>query len=214
MALPALAEARDSVFADKKREALAAWARLHAIYEDQEPRLDALGKRPKLPERLCEPMLLMDKGKRAMKEAPEFGWDAEELARITNTGMTMTVECFKRRDDGGTVRVGRKRVSAKTRRQAAELLSIRQDYDAACKAIHDKADAIEAEGYAPLKVAVDLGFALMAYPVSTLAEVRDKMDLAKEWNLVDMAEDAELVSMWNDLHRDVLAAAERQVAHA
>jgi hypothetical protein len=99
-----------------------------------------------------------------------------------------------------------------TRKRAAELLKVREAHDAERGAWLEKLHAIEATSSAPLNEAVDLAFALMAYPVFTLAEVKDKLALAKEFDLVNLADEGD-----NHLHdaliRDALAVAEKAVAH-
>lgn len=207
-AMAALPSAGDPVFAAKRRETVAAWAKLDALYAEQHRRLEALGPVPVIPEELLQPMRLPNKA--TPTAAPEEGWTARYLSEIVRTGLDLTAKTTATAN-GGTMRTEWKPVSAKTRKQAAELLKLREAYDAARAAWWDKAHAIEGTSVGPLGEAIDLAFDLMACPVSTLAEVKDKLALVDDWDLFNLTDDEADLRGW--LIRDALAAAEKAVAH-
>lgn len=208
-ALASLPPAGDPVFAAKRRETVAAWAKLDALYAEQHRRLEALGPVPVIPEELVQPMRLPRKV--TPTAAPDEGWTARYLSEIVRTGLDLTAQTVPT-SAGATMRTEWKPVSAKTRKRAAELLKLREAYDAARAAWWDKAHAIEGTLVGPLGEAIDLAFDLMAYPVSTLAEVKDKLALVEEWDLFNLADEGD-DSLRDALIRDALAVAEKAVAH-
>lgn len=207
-AVAALPSAGDPVYAAKRRETVAAWDKLNALYAEQHERLAALGPVPVIPEELLQPMRLPKKA--TPTAAPEEGWTAACLSDISRTGLDLTARFFEK-DGRSEVRTEWKPVSAKTRKQAAQLLKLREAYDAARAAWWDKAHAIEGTSVGPLGEAIELAFDLMAYPVSTLAEVKDKMAMVEEYDLFNLTDDEADLRGW--LIRDALAAAEKAVAH-
>lgn len=210
-AVAALPSAGDPVYAAKRRETVAAWAKLETLYAEQHDRLAALGPVPVIPEELLQPMRLPNKA--TPTAAPEEGWTARYLSEIVRTGLDLTATTTHNAN-GGTMRTEWKPVSAKTRKRAAELLRLREAYDAERTAWWDKAHAIEGTSVGPLGKAIDLAFDLMAYPVSTVAEVKDKIALVEEWDLFNLTDGAEGdADLRNALLRDALAAAEKAVAH-
>lgn len=211
MALPARAvtEDGDPAFTAMREKAVAAWAKLTAGYAAQERRIEALRPVPELPQILSQPLRLP--GKAAATLAPENGWSAESLSNIIMKGTYLVID-GKDTPRGRTMRVEWLPVSAKTRKRAAELLKVREAYDAARDAWWEKVHAIEDESAEPLAEAIDLGFALMAYPVFTVAEVRDKLALAHEWDLFNLSEVGDQ-SLRDTLIRDALATAEKAIVH-
>jgi hypothetical protein len=203
------ATAGDPIFAARKRETVAAWDALQNLYEKQERLIKAIGPRPSLPERLLEPMRLPRKS--GLTEAPEDGWTTTYLANLVRTGVDLTAETTKTAH-GATMRTEWKPISAKTRNKAAELLVSRRAYDAECTARMEKIHAIEETSREPLDRVINLALALMAYPVFTLAEVRDKLAIAEEYDLYNLTDDGDgMLQQW--LLRDALAIAEKAVAH-
>lgn len=211
-AAASVSSAGDPVFAAKRRVAVDAWTKLNAIYAEQHERLAALGPVPVLPEELLQPMNLPNNASRP-EAAPKEGWTARFLYEIVRDGLSLTVETAPT-SAGATMRTEWKPVSAKTRKQAAHLLKVREAYEAARAIWWDQANAIEGTSAGPLAEAIELAFDLMAYPVSTVAEVKDKIALVEEWDLFNLTDGAEGdADLRNALLRDALAAAEKAVAH-
>lgn len=207
-AAAAVTGAEDPIYAEKRRVTVAAWAKLTGLYAEQHEQQMALGPLPVLPKELLQPMRLPRSA--TPTAAPEEGWTAKWLADIARDGLDLTVKTGDT-TTGATTHIAWKPVSAKTRKQAAELLKVREAYDAAREAWWSKAHAIEARSVGPLGAAIDLAFDLMAYPVFTVAHVKDKMALVEEWDLFNLTDDE--ADLRNALLRDALAAAEKAVAH-
>jgi hypothetical protein len=137
--------------------------------------------------------------------APEDGWSAHTLSELARTGMSLTAQTTPSAT-GATMRTEWKPVNAKTRKQAAELLPIREAHDAECEAWWDKVHAIEETSLEPLETAIGLALDLMSHPVSTVAEVRDKLALMQELDLLNLTDEEN--TLWEALIRDALAAAD------
>jgi hypothetical protein len=204
----AKANPEDPEFAAKRQKTTGAWANLNSLYADQERRIKALGPIPKLPDALLEPLILP--GKASPTAAHEEGWSAQTLSGIVRTGRYLISETTHTAH-GVTIRTAWKTVNVRTRKKAAELLKIREAYDASRAAWWDRAHAIEAESTEPLGEAIDLAFGLMAYPVYTVVEVREKLELIEEFDLINLTDDE--AELWGWLIRDALAVAEKAVAH-
>lgn len=208
--MAAVPSAGDPVFAAKKQRVVDTWAKLNALYEEIERQTSAMKPMPVLPKELLQPMRLP--GRTTPTTAPTEGWSARYLSEIVRTGVDLTAQTIHTAT-GGTMRTEWKPVSAKTRKQAAELLKVRQAYDAERAAWLERMHTIEGASSAPLNEAIDLALDLMAYPVFTLAEVKDKLAMVEEFDLFNLTDEGDN-SLRNALLRDALAVAEKAVSHA
>ena len=208
--MAAVPSAGDPVFAAKKQRVVDTWAKLNALYEEIERQTSAMKPMPVLPKELLQPMHLP--GKSTPTTAHEEGWSAYTLSEIVRSGLYLTAPTVHTAT-GGTMRTEWKPVSAKTRKQAAELLKVRQAYDAERAAWLERMHTIEGASSAPLNEAIDLALDLMAYPVFTLAEVKDKLAMVEEFDLFNLTDEGDN-SLRNALLRDALAVAEKAVSHA
>lgn len=92
------------------------------------------------------------------------------------------------------------------------MLKIRQAHDAAHAAWWQQVRAIEETSTEPLSRVIDIAFDLMAHPVFTVAEVREKLELVKEFDLLNLTDDER--DLWGWLIQDALAVAEKAVSQA
>lgn len=190
-------------FAAKKREATAAWDRLHALYADQERRIEALRPRPEIPLELMQPLHLP--GRDGPTPAYEDGWSASTLAGIVNDG-TYLVGATSSTKFSVTTYLERKPVSADTRKRAAELLKVREAYDAEKEAWWARIRAIEDESTAPLAEVINLIQEVMFYPVTTTAEMRDKLAMIEATDFYNLTDDE--AELRHALLEEALAIAE------
>lgn len=201
----------DPIFADMKREMLAAMEYLDRLHAEIGRWDDERGDGPEVPARLLEPMMLP--GKKTATPAHMDGWSAKTLSRIVEQGVHLVVE-GEDTERGRATLVELQPVGDETRKHAAELLPLRLDYEAQKAAwvqdLHDREDAT----YPAFHRATKLLYELVLHPVSSIADLRDKMAIAEDYVPADSIEVLERAGGLSAIFmRDVDAIIRKEVSH-